>query len=182
MNMTNFKNSRQLLIVSILASVLNSCYNYQFKSITHIKLERDFPVKSNINVIFGDGFYIRNGYNKAMVGINSELKKCNNISREINVKLFEYKFLNYSSKDKLPLNEEKIDMNLMLHNFSDINDELTEAELVAYSKHQNDLLFRIKFNMSRSLAPIYRTFYYHDPGIESGMSLGKEICQLLSKK
>ncbi|TGL04991.1 hypothetical protein EHQ43_10120 [Leptospira bouyouniensis] len=182
MNFKKFNNPGQLQIVLILVSLLNSCYQYQFKSITNIKLEKEFPAKSNINVIFGDGFYVRNGYNKAMAGINAELKKCNNIGREVSVEFLKYKFLNYSSKDKLPLNEEKIDMNLMLDNFSDINDELTEAELIAFSKHRSDLLFRIKFSMSRSLAPIYKTFYYHDPGIESGMSLGKEICLLLTKK
>ncbi|MCW7503561.1 hypothetical protein [Leptospira paudalimensis] len=170
-----------ILLLTIFTFNLFSCYQYKFNSIVKVKIDKRFEENSNINVIFGDGFLIRNGYNQGMKGIYSELKNCNLSSITIKYQFLKYKFLNYKSEDKFPLNERKIDLNLMIDNFEDNYEENSEAELIAYSEHRNDLLFRIQFNMIRSIAPLYKTFYYHDPGIETGSNLGKEICKLIQE-
>ncbi|MBM9548431.1 hypothetical protein JWG40_15495 [Leptospira sp. 201903074] len=168
-----------LALWAVIFTSLEFCYEYKFNSIIKVKIDKILQENSNINVIFGDEFLIRNGYNRAMNGISKELVKCNTAYHKISVKTFEYKFLHYRSEDRLPLNERKVDMNLTINSFEDISDEITEAELVAYSEHRNDLLFRIRFNMIRSLAPIYKTYYYRDPGVDSGTFLGKEICNII---
>ncbi|TGM85082.1 hypothetical protein [Leptospira bouyouniensis] len=170
-----------LLSVYIIISGIISCYQYKFNSILQVKIEKKIEENSNINVIFGDGFYRRNGYNRGMKGIYSELENCKLTHNKISVHLFKYQFLQYKSDEILPLNEKKIDLNLIIDSFEDINEEITEAELIAYSEHRNDILFRIKFNMNRSFAPFYKTNNYHDPDIESGLNLGKEICKLIQE-
>ncbi|XDD41734.1 hypothetical protein AB3N58_10470 [Leptospira sp. WS60.C2] len=170
-----------ILLLTILTLNLFSCYQYKFNSIIKVKIDKRFEENSNINVIFGDGFLIRNGYNQGMKGIYSELKNCNLSTITIKYQFLKYKFLNYKSEEKFPLNERKIDLNLMIDNFEDNNEDISEAELIAYSEHRNDLLFRIQFNMTRSIAPLYKTFYYHDPGMETGSNLGKEICKLIQE-
>ncbi|TGM62923.1 hypothetical protein EHQ94_19825 [Leptospira meyeri] len=170
-----------LLSLSIFISSFLSCYQYKFNSILQVKIDKKFEENSNINVIFGDGFLRRNGYNRGMKGISSELENCKLAHTKLSIHLFKYKFLQYKSDEELPINEKKIDLNLMIDSFEDKNEEITDTELIAYSEHRNDILFRIKFNMIRSFAPIYRTNNYHDPGIESGLNLGKEICKLIQE-
>ncbi len=116
-----------------------------------------------------------------MKGISEELQNCNSSERRIVIDTGSFQFLNYKSKEQLPLNEKKIDLNLIIDSFEEDTDENIKAELIAYSNNRRDILFRINFNMIKSIAPFYKTNFYQDPGFDSGIILGKEICNLILK-
>ncbi|TGM30450.1 hypothetical protein EHQ82_01420 [Leptospira selangorensis] len=116
----------RLALWAVIFISLESCYEYKFNSIIKVKIDKNLKENSNINVFFGDEFFIRNGYNRgAMQGISKELVKCETAYRKISVKTFEYQFLHFRSENRFPLNERMVDMNLTINSFEDVSDEIT---------------------------------------------------------